>query len=196
MNAVVSSLDNRQQRAESEADDEKSLVAAAQSGDAAAFEALYHRHTSRVYALCWRLCGGVESLAQEMTQDAFVRAWQKLPQFRGESAFGTWLHRLTVNVVLGDRRIRVRRASREMSLEDGYLEQVGGVPRDQGKQMDLEWAISKLPERARTVLVLHDIEGYRHAEVAELADMAVGTSKAQLHRARGLIREWLSQENE
>jgi RNA polymerase sigma-70 factor (ECF subfamily) len=196
MSAVVRKLDMPESNSPEGADDEWRLVEAARNGDARAFESLYQQQLGRVHALCWRLCGGNRSLAEEMTQDAFVRAWQKLPLFRGDSAFGTWLHRLTVNVVLGDRRTRLRRVSREQSLEDTLPGQLGGVREEHGLSMDLEKAISRLPERARTVLVLHDIEGYLHSEVAEMADMAVGTSKAQLHRARRLIREWMSHEHD
>ncbi|MDJ0656650.1 MAG: sigma-70 family RNA polymerase sigma factor [Xanthomonadales bacterium] len=169
--------------------DDGELVRLAQGGDQRAFEALYHAHASRVTSLCWRLCGGNEQLARELVQDAFVRAWQKLDTFRGDARFSTWLHRLTVNVVLSDRRIRVRKLERERPLEELTVEP--GVHSPMGLDRDLEQVIARLPERARTVLVLHDIEGYQHDEVAEMADMAVGTSKAQLHRARKLLREWL-----
>ena len=162
-------------------------------GDRAAFETLYTRHRNRVFALVWRLCGGDHGLAEDLLQEAFVRAWQKLDSFRGDSRFATWLHRLTVNVALSDRRIRVRRLERETALE-GAAERTASGAQDvyAGTNMDLEQAISRLPERARTVLVLFDVEGYSHAEIAELAGMAVGSSKAQLHRARKLLRKALT----
>jgi len=165
-------------------------VEQARDGDRHAFEALYRSHCSRVYALCWRLCGGDRSLAEDMLQEAFVRAWSKLDQFRGDSRFATWLHRLTVNVVLSDRRIRVRRLQRETAMCDA-VEQTAVGERDvsAGLNRDLEAAIAGLPERARTVLVLYDIEGYRHQEIAHMTGMAVGSSKAQLHRARALVRK-------
>ncbi len=141
-------------------------------------------------ALCWRMCGGNETLAGELLQDAFVRAWQKLHLFRGEALFSTWLHRLTVNVVLSDRRIRIRRMEREQPLE---LAPEPGITPAMGLDVDLEHAIARLPERARMVLVLHDVEGLKHQEIAELTQMAVGTSKAHLHRARKLLREWLDE---
>jgi len=127
-----------------------------------------------------------------MMQDAFVRAWNKLHLFRGEAKFGTWLHRVTVNVVLSDRRIRLRRVQREQPLNEVVERSLVG-DRDvyAGLREDLEVAIGKLPERARTVLVLYDIEGYQHKEIAEMTGMAVGSSKAQLHRARKLVREML-----
>ena len=171
-------------------DEEAGLVERARAGDCAAFEELYRRHRDRIYALQWRLAGGDAALAEDLLQEAFVRAWQKLDSFRGDSRFGTWLHRLSANVALSDRRIRVRRIERETALE-GAAERTATGDRDvrAGHQMDLERAISALPERARTVLVLYDIEGYTHAEIAEITDMAVGSSKAQLHRARKLVRE-------
>jgi RNA polymerase sigma factor (sigma-70 family) len=121
-----------------------------------------------------------------------VRAWRKLDSFRGDSRFGTWLHRLAVNAALSDRRIRMRQVRRETALE-GSVERVtpGDLDVRAGQQMDLEQAIAQLPERARAVLVLYDVEGYSHAEIAEITGMAVGSSKAQLHRARRLVREEL-----
>lgn len=171
-------------------DEDSDLVGRAGRGDRAAFEKLYRRHRDRVYGLLWRLAGGDGALAEDLLQEAFVRAWQKLDSFRGESRFGTWLHRLSANVALSDRRIRLKRVQRETPLDEA-AERTAMGDRDvrAGQQMDLERAIAALPERARTVLVLYDIEGYSHAEIAELTDMAVGSSKAQLHRARRLIRE-------
>ncbi len=171
---------------------EKRWVEKAQAGDRLAFEQLYRSHCDRIYGLCWRMCGGDRALAEDMVQEAFVRAWNKLDLFRGDSKFGTWLHRLTVNVVLSDRRIRVKRLRREREFSDD-LERVLVGERDvfAGLRKDLEAAIAGLPERARTVLVLYDIEGYQHNEIAEMTGMAVGSSKAQLHRARKLVRDVL-----
>ena len=167
-------------------------VEKAQAGDRHAFEQLYHSHCDKIYALCWRMCGGDKALAEDMLQDAFIRAWNKLHLFRGDSRFGTWLHRLTVNVILSDKRIRVKRLQREQELSDGVERTMVGA-RDvyAGLRKDLETAIASLPERARSVLILYDIEGYRHKEIAEMTGMAVGSSKAQLHRARKLVREVL-----
>lgn len=171
-------------------DDDSVLVERTRTGDRAAFEQLYRRHRNRIYGLLWRLAGGDAALAEDLLQEAFVRAWQKLDGFRGESRFATWLHRLSANVALSDRRIRMRRVTRETPLE-GTVERVIAGERDvrAAQQIDLESAIGGLPERARTVLVLFDIEGYSHAEIAELTGMAIGSSKAQLHRARRLVRE-------
>lgn len=173
----------------SQQDEDSDLVALARNGDNLAFEKLYRRHRNRIYGLVWRLCGGDGALAEDLLQEAFVRAWNKLDSFRGEARFSTWLHRLSVNVALSDRRIRVKRLERETALE-GTVERTAAGDKDVSadKRMDLEQAIAKLPERARTVLVLYDIEGYSHAEVAEITGMAVGSSKAQLHRARKLVR--------
>ena len=131
-------------------------------------------------------------MAEDLVQEAFVRAWNKLDLFKGDSRFGTWLHRLAVNVVLSDRRIRVKRLRREQEFSD-EVERVQVGDRDvfAGLRKDLEAAIAGLPERARTVLILYDIEGYQHDEIAEMTGMAVGSSKAQLHRARKLVQEVL-----
>jgi len=171
-------------------DDEKNLVDAARQGDRVAFEGLYRNNRDRIYGLLWRLCGGDAALAEDLLQEAFVRAWQKLGSFRGESRFGTWLHRLSANVALSDRRIRMRRVKHEVVLDEAAERWIVG---DQDvfadKRMDLERAIARLPERARTVLILYEIEGYKHAEISEITGMAVGSSKAQLHRARKLLRK-------
>ena len=171
---------------------EAAWVGAAQAGDRQAFERLYRAHCDRIHALCWRLCGGDPVLAEDLVQEAFIRAWSKLHLFRGDSGFGTWMHRLAANVALSDRRIRLRRVSRERPFdEEAERTATGARDTTQGLRSDLEQAISALPERARTVLVLFDVEGYRHHEIAELTGMATGSSKAQLHRARKLVREAL-----
>jgi RNA polymerase sigma-70 factor (ECF subfamily) len=165
-------------------------VAAAQAGDEHAFRRLYDGHVGRVYALCLRLEGG-SGRAEELTQDVFVRAWDHLDSFRGESAFGTWLHRLAVNVVLSDRRSAWRRSKHEIAHEDPEGLPVATREAPAGLALDLEQALAALPPGARTILVLHDIEGYRHDEIATLTGVSVGTSKSQLFRARQLMREAL-----
>lgn len=163
------------------------LVGRAQAGDEDAFAALYRAHVGRVHALCLRMAGDAHAAA-DLTQDVFVRAWEALPSFRGDSALGSWLHRLAVNVFLGNRRSNTRREKRVFgTAEPGLLErpQEGHTP---GLGMDLEQAIAALPERARLVFVLHDVEGYQHGEIAEMTGVATGTSKAQLFRARRLLR--------
>ena len=168
------------------------LVRDAKNGDAAAFEQLYRDHVGRVYALCLRMTAD-PARAEELSQDVFLRAWNKLATFRGDAAFSTWLHRLAVNVVLAERRSQGKRWARLVMTDDmAPFEGSGPEPAPAAPEaMDLENAISLLPEGARTVFVLYAIEGYRHDEIAEMTGTAVGTSKAQLHRARKLLREAL-----
>lgn len=167
---------------------EAELLVRAQGGDMTAFELLYRRHVGRVFAVCMRMSGDAGD-AEELTQDAFVRAWEKLPTFAGRSAFSTWLHRLAVNLVLSRWRKRGRRPI--VAFEEARAVDTPEVaPRD-GKRVDLERAIATLPDGARTVFVLHDVEGWKHREVAAMTGLAVGTSKAQLHRARRLLRKAL-----
>ena len=169
--------------------DEHELVARASAGDLGAFEELYRHSVSRVYALCMRLVAD-PGRAEELTQEAFVRAWEKLDSFRGDSAFATWLHRLTVNVVFSALRSRGRRESREEPLDTPSGPRAG-ERRDPVGAIDLERAIASLPPRARMVFVLHDVEGYRHREIAALAGITEGASKAHLHRARRRLQEAL-----
>jgi RNA polymerase sigma-70 factor, ECF subfamily len=171
------------------------LVRRAQGGDEAAFQELYRTHAGRVYALCLRLTGD-STAAEELVQDAFVRAWERLRTFRGASAFGTWLHRLTVNVVLMERRGSRRRERRVAPASDDAAFVQAAAPTGGGvggsaERLDLERAIAALPEGAREVFVLFDIEGYSHEEISRLCGIAAGTSKAQLFRARRLLREML-----
>lgn len=167
-------------------------LARAKAGDQRAFEGLYREHVGRVYALCLRLSAD-RVQAEELTQDVFVRVWEKLPTFRGESAFSSWLYRLAVNAVLSQRRSEKRRTGPAISLDDveAGMEPASLAPVP-GLSMDLDHAISRLPPGARAVFVLHDIEGYEHQEIAELTGIAAGTSKAHLFRARRLLREWLN----
>jgi RNA polymerase sigma-70 factor, ECF subfamily len=170
--------------------DAQNDVARAAAGDRRAFERLYRAHADRVFSLCARMCGD-RMVAEELTQDVFVRAWEKLSLFRGDSAFGTWLHRLAVNVVLNARKSDGRRRSRiDESVED--LEVLPHSPDHVGERMDLQSAIAELPPGARRVFVLHDVQGFKHEDIAELLGMTSGGSKAQLHRARMLLREALT----
>jgi len=166
------------------------VVRRAQEGDVAAFEQLYRENLNRVYALCLRISGdGMR--AEELTQDVFVRAWEKLAQFEGKSAFSTWLHRLAVNVCLGERRSEGIRVGKVFATDDLEAFETPTRPPDPGEALDLERAIATLPPGARAVFVLHDVEGYKHEEIARMQGSAVGTCKAQLHRARRLLREAL-----
>jgi RNA polymerase sigma-70 factor, ECF subfamily len=165
------------------------VVRRAQAGDEDAFEALYREQVGRVYALCLRL-SGQPATAEELTQDVFVRVWQRLKSFRGESAFTTWLHRLAVNVALMAQRTTIRRERRVTPVDDLAVFDRGTPPKA-AENLDLERALARLPPGAREVFVLHDVEGYGHAEVGKLLGIAEGTSKAQLFRARRLLREML-----
>ena len=159
----------------------------AAAGDAHAFARLYHGHAGRIHTLARRMMGDED--ADELTQDVFVRAWEKLRTFRGESAFGTWLHRLAVNLILAKRAAAAKRRSRDGGTD--ALETAPSRAAPPELAMDFETAIGKLPEGARQVFVLFDVEGYRHEEIATLLEISVGTSKSQLHRARMILREHL-----
>ena len=168
--------------------DEVLLITRVKQNDIQAFEQLYRLHSGRVYALCFRLVGN-RAQAEEFAQESFVRAWQKIRTFRGESSFASWLYRLTTNVVLGSLR---KKQLKQVSLDEVSDSQNPADRRlDTGSIMDMEKAISKLPDGARTIFVLHDIEGYQHNEIAELTGLAIGTSKTQLHRARKLLKRCL-----
>jgi RNA polymerase sigma factor (sigma-70 family) len=169
-------------------DIDQALVRSAVAGEARAFEVLYRRHAARVHGVIARLVGYEGARAEDLTQETFVRAWRALASYRFESAFGTWLYRLAANTALMD--LRARR-SRPQTDGDAGLEDFG-TPDSAGHgtalALDLERAVASLPPRARAVLVLFDVEGWKHEEIAEALGMAVGSSKAQLHRARGLLR--------
>ncbi len=169
-------------------DIDRSLVRSAVDGDVKAFEALYRRHVARVHGVITRLVGYHGARAEDLTQETFVRAWQALSGYRFESAFGTWLCRLAANTALME--LRARR-SRPITDGDAALEDIG-TPDSTGHAtaltLDLERAVASLPPRARAVLVLFDVEGWKHEDIADALGMAVGSSKAQLHRARGLLR--------
>jgi RNA polymerase sigma-70 factor (ECF subfamily) len=172
------------------ADESAELARRAQTGDVAAFERLYHTHASHVRAICMRLCADAQR-AEESAQDAWVRAWERLATWRGDAAFGTWLHRLTVNVVLESFRAERRRFARVTLVEDDDDVDAAVPAGEAGDAIDLERAITRLPRGARTVFVLHDVEGYRHSEIAAMTGLAEGTLRAQLCRARRLLMEML-----
>ncbi|MEO5580532.1 MAG: sigma-70 family RNA polymerase sigma factor [Gemmatimonadaceae bacterium] len=162
-------------------------VSRAQAGDVDAFEAIYREHSPRVYALCLRLAGDSGADASELMQDVFIRAWRGLGSFRGDCAFSSWLHRLAVNVMLETARSDKRRTSRVLVMEDPDTVGAPSASVTPDLRMDLEDAMARLPPGARMAFVLHDIEGYKHEEIAEQLGVAVGTVKAQLHRARKLL---------
>ncbi|MEX2180229.1 MAG: RNA polymerase sigma factor [Gemmatimonadaceae bacterium] len=180
-------------------DGERALVRAAVSGDEAAFAKLYREHSGRVFALCLRMSGS-RARAVELTQDVFVHLWQRLATWRGESALASWIHRLTVNLVLSNVRGETRRQKWEMSDGDDVPgnaphpraeTRMATRPASVAEGIDLERAIAALPNGARTVFVLHDVEGYQHNEIARITGTAEGTCRAQLHRARKLLMEAL-----
>ena len=178
------------------------LVARAQRGEAGAFEELFQQHKQRVYSLCFRMIGNTAE-AEELTQEAFMQVFRKMHTFRGESAFSTWLHRLSVNVVL----MRLRKKSLPAaSLEEVTEpdEETGGPRKDIGApdlglsgavdRVNLQRAVEQLPPGYRTVFVLHDVQGYEHNEIADIMDCSVGNSKSQLHKARTRLRELLQED--
>jgi RNA polymerase sigma-70 factor (ECF subfamily) len=188
-------------------DADAQLVERARTGDVAAFEHVYRREVGRVYALCLRMTADA-ARARELTQSVFVRAWDRLGSFRGDSQLSSWLHRIAVNEVLTEARTDRRRRARVVLAEDRTAEDAGHddagaredapemsgitLPDDIETRMDLDRAIAALPLGARTVFVLHDIEGYRHEEISRMTGSAEGTLRAQLHRARKLLMEALS----
>jgi len=188
-------------------DADAQLVERARTGDVAAFEHVYRREVGRVYALCLRMTADA-ARARELTQSVFVRAWDRLGSFRGDSQLSSWLHRIAVNEVLTEARTDRRRRARVVLAEDRTAEDAGHddagaredapemsgitLPEDIETRMDLDRAIAALPLGARTVFVLHDIEGYRHEEISRMTGSAEGTLRAQLHRARKLLMEALS----
>lgn len=171
------------------------LARRAAAGDTAAFEQLYEQHHRRVYSLCLRMLGNA-SQAEDMTQEAFLQLYRKIGSFRGDSAFTTWLHRLTVNQVL--MHFRKRGVKLEHTSEEGDFTNVVDTPIQSTRRISmvdklaLEKAISELPPGYRTVFVLHDVEGYEHEEIARLLDVSIGTSKSQLHKARMKLRALLT----
>jgi RNA polymerase sigma-70 factor (ECF subfamily) len=170
------------------ADPGADCVGRAAAGDVCAFELLYRTCLPRVHSLVRRLAGGRDT--DELTQDVFVRVWQKLGTFRGDSAFGTWLHRLAVNVVI--ERFRTESARRQRLQEgDGIFDAIAAPARPRDVSLDFEAALEKLPDGAREIFVLHDVEGYKHHEIGTLLGISPGTSKAQLHRARMMLRKHL-----
>ncbi len=171
--------------------DEAALVARAQGGNARAFEALYRAHVDRVYGLCLRMAGNVGE-AEDCTQEAFIQAWNKLDKFRGDSAFGTWMHRIAVNAVLGRIRKSKREQDRIQVVADTATAPISTG--DSGELRDLAEAIDRLPEGARHVFVLNAVYGYSHEESSDMLGIAVGTTKAQLHRARRLLAQQLEEQ--
>ncbi len=174
------------------------MAQAASNGDMSAFEQLYERHNRRVYSLCLRMTSNTAE-AEDLTQEVFIQLFRKTGSFRGESAFTTWLHRLTVNQVL--MHFRKRGVKMEQTTDDGETPVQIVVGTENANRMPivdriaLDKAIAQLPPGYRTVFILHDIEGHEHEEVARMIGVSVGTSKSQLHKARMKLRGLLRQQN-
>lgn len=192
---------SRPRRTESSDLSEADAIRLAQQGDTAAFERIYRLHNRRVYALCLRMVGNTAE-AEDLTQEAFLQLFRKIHTFRGDSAFSTWLHRLSVNVVLMKLR---KKTLPETSLEETTEpdEETGGPRKDVGgpdllltgslDRVNLQRAIAQLPPGYRAAFVLHDIQGYEHNEIAEIMGCSIGNSKSQLHKARMRLRELLQE---
>ena len=166
---------------------EVELIRRAADGDVQAYEQLYRDHVGRVNGLCLRMTRD-RGEAEELVQDVFVRIWDKLGSFRGDSTFSTWVHRVAVNTVIQHLRANARWRDRHDADADPDAAADNTFARTQGADIDLERAITRLPERARMVFVLHDVEGHKHREIADMTGLAVGTCKAHLHRARQILR--------
>jgi RNA polymerase sigma-70 factor (ECF subfamily) len=173
------------------------VIKRAQQGDSDAFAALFHTHKTRIYSLCLRMTNNTAE-AEDLTQDAFLQVFRKLPTFRGESALSTWLYRVAVNTALMHFR---RKTPRQVSLDEPYQHDATLVRREYGNRdgrlaslvdrIALTQAIKELPDGYRTIFLLHEVDGYQHREIAELLDCSVGNSKSQLHKAKLRIREFL-----
>ena len=172
---------------------DQNTIENARAGDERAFRALYEAHVDRIYRLAYRMAGD-DDLARDFTQEAFLRAFQRLDQFRGDAAFSTWLHSIAVSVSLNGLRKADRHRKRERSLEDAapVASKRRGV--DPGVRDRLTDAVDGLPDIYRTVFLMHDLEGYSHGEIAETLGVAEGTSKARLFRARAKLRDTLGEE--
>ena len=171
---------------------EQKLVAEAANGSTQAFRMLYEQTIDRVYAVCIRMTADAD-IAMDLCQEAYVNAWKALPRFEGTSSFATWLHRIAVNAVLSHFRKNKRRnifVNRDGFLDENLAHENSHQP---GLRMDLENALAKLPPKARHIIVLFDIEGYSHDDIAKMLGITVGTSKSQLHRARKLVREMMNE---
>jgi RNA polymerase sigma-70 factor, ECF subfamily len=172
--------------------DQRALIERARRGDASAYRALYDAHVEQIYRLTYRMTG-LEHLARELTQDTFIRAFERIDGFREESAFGTWLHTIAMSVSLNELRRRKREKARTAPLEDATAVAESAPRSDPVLRAKVMEAVNDLPEGCRTVFLMHDAEGYTHEEIAAALGVVVGTSKAQLARARGKLRVALAQ---
>ena len=172
------------------------LIKAVQGGDKQAYNRLYQEYIGQVYGLCFRLTGE-KMLAEDAAQEVFIQLWRKIDNFKGDSKFSTWLHTVTSNITISYIRKQKGWLQKVFNIED-YVAMNGGAglpeAEESSSSVDIESYVARLPERARLVFVLHAIEGYRHEEIATITNMAVGSSKAQLHRAKQLLKEWMGYE--
>lgn len=171
--------------------DDLELVNRIKKNDIAAFEKLYRKYIGRVYALALRMSDD-SRIAEELSQEIFIRVWQKLDLFEGRSGFYTWLHRLVINFILNEKKSKSRHHKNEISIDEKIIEPIEKNNID--LSLDLEKAISCLPKGAKEIFILYDIEGMKHEEIAILKNITVGASKSQLHRARKILREVLHYE--
>ena len=169
--------------------DENQLVIRSLNGDRTAYEKLYRANVGKIYALCLRMCGQKE-LAEDLAQESFIRAWQKLDSFRGDSKFSSWLYRLTSNVVIGHMRSanKWQLEQYDEAIHEKNLSETGKADVVNAHQADIEKALLSLPDKARVVLIMHDYLGYKHTEISEITGMAIGTSKTHLHRAKAQLK--------
>ncbi len=172
--------------------DEQALIAGVRAGEPQAERALYDQHVDRIYRLAYRMTGDDE-LARDFTQDTFIRVFDKIEQFRGDAALATWLRSIAVSVILNGLRKVKRWRQREVGLK--VADAAGTDPRQAEPDLKerLQGAIDGLPDKYRMVFVMHDVEGYTHEEISEVLGMQLGTSKAQLSRARAKLRESLAE---
>ncbi|MBU3002330.1 RNA polymerase sigma factor [Paraglaciecola arctica] len=167
------------------------LIKAVQGGDKQAYNRLYQEYIGQVYGLCFRLTGE-KTLAEDATQEVFIQLWRKIGNFKGDSKFSTWLHTVTSNITISYIRKQKGWLQKMFNIEDSVA--MNTEAEVSSSSVDIESYVVRLPERARIVFVLHAIEGYRHEEIASMTDMAVGSSKAQFHRAKQLLKEWMGYE--
>lgn len=167
------------------------LIKAVQGGDKQAYNRLYQQYIGQVYGLCFRLTGE-KMLAEDATQEVFIQLWRKIGNFKGDSKFSTWLHTVTSNITISYIRKQKGWLQKMFNIEDSVA--MNAEAEESSSNVDIESYVARLPERARIVFVLHAIEGYRHEEIATMTDMAVGSSKAQFHRAKQLLKEWMGYE--
>jgi RNA polymerase sigma-70 factor (ECF subfamily) len=169
-------------------DEERQLLLAVKNGNLQAYHQLYHQYIGQVYALCYRLTGD-KSLAEDASQEVFIQLWRKIGDYSGQSKFSTWLHTVTSHITISYMRKQRGWVQRMFNIETSSA--VNDVAEASAGEVDIEKYVARLPDRARIVFVLHAIEGYRHEEIAQMANMAIGTSKAQFHRAKQLLEEWM-----